>query len=110
MEGELGHEIVDILGNKRRISSHALAGRGASRQALEPAGVRLRLFENDGMALLEDIVDGNERFERLHLVGEDWLPGCPLASCCRSRSDHRQQRTYTFMPCQKEAELLWSHV
>jgi hypothetical protein len=27
------------------------------------------------MALLEDLMDGNERFECLHLVGEDWLPG-----------------------------------
>ena len=27
------------------------------------------------MAFLQDLVDGYERLERLHLVGENWLPG-----------------------------------
>jgi hypothetical protein len=73
VEGKLGHEIVDVFGNQRRIASHALAGRRAARQALKPAGVRLCLFESDGMAFLEDLVDGNERLECLDFIGEDWL-------------------------------------
>lgn len=73
VEGQLGGEVVDVLGDERRISSHAIAGSLASRQALEPAGVRLRLLEDGGVAFLEDFVDGDERLECLDLVGEDWL-------------------------------------
>lgn len=36
--------------------------------------MRLRLLENDGMTLLKNFVDGDERLERLYLVGENWLP------------------------------------
>lgn len=39
MEGKLGQEIVNVLGNEWRISSHALASGRAPRQALDPAGV-----------------------------------------------------------------------
>lgn len=111
MEGKLGHEVVDVLGNEWRVSSHAFSSRGAPRQALKPAGVGLRLLENDGMALLEHFVDGNERLERLHLVGENWLPGLGVSVArgpgrASAHSDNDPELTYTFMPCQKEAELL----
>lgn len=36
--------------------------------------MRLRFLEHDGMTLLKDFVDGDERLERLYLVGENWLP------------------------------------
>jgi hypothetical protein len=79
VEGQLGHEIVDVLRNKRRISAHAIAARCAPGQALEPAGVGLRFLEHDGMAFLQDFVDCNERLERLNFVGQDWLPVFRLA-------------------------------
>jgi hypothetical protein len=79
MEGQLGHEVVYVLRDERRISTHALALRRASGQALEPASVGLRLPEHDGMALLEDFMAGNERLECLDFIGENWLSVVPLA-------------------------------
>lgn len=69
MERKLGHQVVDVLGDKRRISSRASSIHGTARQTLEPAGVGLCLFQNDRVALLEDFVYGNERLEGLNLVG-----------------------------------------
>jgi hypothetical protein len=80
MEGELGHEIVDVFGNEWCVSAHALAGRAAPRQAFEPAGVCLCLLQNDGVTFLENLVNRNEGFESLHLVGENWLPKLTVSS------------------------------
>jgi hypothetical protein len=77
VEGQLGHEVVDVLGDKWRISTHALALRRASGQALEPAGVGLRLPEHERVALLEHFVDGDERLECLDFIGENWLSVVP---------------------------------
>jgi hypothetical protein len=79
VEGQLGHEVVYVFRDERRISTHALALRRASGQALEPAGVGLRLPEHDRVALLEHFVDGDEGFECLDFIGENWLSVVPLA-------------------------------
>lgn len=88
-------------------TTQAIAAADTSRQALQPVYVRLGLFEDVGVALLEDFVHGNEGLERLDFVGEDWLPGAWLAV---QAAYTNWRRTYTFMPCQKEFEFLWSHV
>lgn len=78
MEGELGHEVIYVLGNEWRISAHTIAAGRAPRQALEPAGVRLCLFQSDWMTFLEDFVDCDEGLERLNFVGKNWLPAFEL--------------------------------
>lgn len=107
MEGQLGHEVVYVLGDERRISSHALACSRSSRQALEPAGVRLRLLEGDWVALLEHFVYCDERLEHLDFVGQDWLAtilsappprwsaGLPTLSCPTRSSGSSCGPTYT---------------
>lgn len=74
MEGELGHEIVDVLGDKRGIASHALTADGSSGQTFEPAGMRLCLPKSEGMSFLKDLVDCNKRLEGLNLISKDGLP------------------------------------
>jgi hypothetical protein len=55
-------------------TAKALPACHASCQAFQPACVRLRFLESNGVALLQDFVDGDEGFEGLHFVREDWLP------------------------------------
>jgi hypothetical protein len=69
--------------------------------------VRLRFLESNGVALLQDFVDGDEGFEGLHFVREDWLP---RASDQLWQLSEEIKPTYTFMACQKDPEFLWSHV
>lgn len=78
MEGELGHEVVNVLRNQWRISAHTLAARLAPRQTLEPASVRLCLLQSDWMTFLEDFMDCDESLECLNLVGKNWLPAFEL--------------------------------
>jgi hypothetical protein len=66
----------------------------------------LGFTDGDGMPFLEDLVDGDQGFECLDLVGQDRLP---------SEISHRSTipgnpRAYTFMLAQKAFEDLWSHV
>lgn len=74
----------------------------------------LRLAHDDGVALLKNLVDRDERLERLDLIGEDRLPttrthtGQPYAPA--QFHPIRNWNTYTFMPAQKAADDLWSHV
>lgn len=75
----------------------------------------LRFTHNHGMAFLKNLVDGDERLERLDLVGEDGLPAMnentsvPVSNNSFATSG-AQVMTYTFMPAQKAADDLWSHV
>lgn len=74
----------------------------------------LRLPHNDGMTFLENLVDCDEGLERLDLVGKDGLPATkhthqPSANPSFANPATRVF-TYTFMPAQKAADDLWSHV
>lgn len=90
-------------------TSDSLAAAHAALQALQPLRVRLRLLEGDGVALLEDLVHGDERLECLHLVGEDGLPEWS-AAVSSGAPGWVARPTHTFMPDQNDCELLWSHV
>lgn len=75
----------------------------------------LRFTHNNGMTFLKNLVDRDERLERLDLVGKNRLPAmegytsAPVSST--SPTIHiTQMMTYTFMPAQKAADDLWSHV
>lgn len=89
-----------------------------SHQAINPVGVLLRFAHDNGVALLENFVDRDERLERLDLVGEDRLPATRKhtsqsytpADIPYSSTSSAPQNTYTFMPAQKAADDLWSHV
>ena len=78
----------------------------------------LCLAHDNGVALLENFVDRDERLERLDLVGEDRLPArrkhtsqsYTSGYLPHSSSPSAPQNTYTFMPAQKAADDLWSHV
>lgn len=75
----------------------------------------LRLTDNHGVALLENLVYCDQGLERLDLVGEDGLPMKNEAVSAISRTiplttSFRYSKTYTFIPAQKAADDLWSHV
>jgi len=58
-------------------------------------------------------VNGDEGLERLHLICEDRLPVGAISGTRPEKMLGEGQETavtHTFMPCQNEAELLWSHV
>jgi hypothetical protein len=73
-----------------------------SHQAINPVGMLLRLTHNDGVALLQNLVDRDERLECLNLVGEDRLSGTrkricqPCTTACRPYHFlHPQPGTHT---------------
>jgi hypothetical protein len=74
----------------------------------------LRLANNHGVALLKNLVYRDQGLERLDLVGEDGLPVKNEAVSAIMRMPHSMPvgypKTYTFMPAQKAADDLWSHV
>ncbi|KAL1840656.1 hypothetical protein VTK73DRAFT_3704 [Phialemonium thermophilum] len=74
VEGQLGEQVVDVLLDEGPVAAHALAGHAAV-EAVDPAAVGDGLAQGDGVALLEDLVDGDEGLEGLDLVGEDGLAG-----------------------------------
>lgn len=74
VEGELGLKVIDVFGDQASVTSQALAPCDPPRQAVQPAHMRLRLLQDYGVALLKDLVDGDEGFERLDFVGKNWLP------------------------------------
>lgn len=87
----------------------------ASHQAIDPIGVLLGLSANDRVAFLENLVDGNKGLERLDLVGQDRLPVGVISMSAQVHSHFLvspkySASTYTFMPAQKAADDLWSHV
>lgn len=65
-------------------TSKAIAACNASLQALQPSRVGLCLFENDRMALLEDLMNGDEGLESLDFVGKNRLPGGRAVSSGKS--------------------------
>lgn len=90
-----------------------------SHQAINPIGMLLCLAHDNRVALLQNLVDRDERLERLNLVGEDRLPttrkdtcqpNTPEATSPSHSLPSATQNTYTFMPAQKAADDLWSHV
>ena len=73
MKAEFRHEIHDVLLNERLVSSYTFTAAHVATQALEPADVGLRLFQRNGMPLLQYFMDCVERLERLHLISKDGL-------------------------------------
>lgn len=87
-----------------------------SHQAIDPIRVLLCLTDNHGVAFLEDLVYRDQSLECLNLVGEDRLPEKDENMSATFRRTQNLSRspdvpeTYTFMPAQKAADDLWSHV
>lgn len=96
-------------------TSHAFSS-NASHQAINPIAMLLRLADNNGMTLLQNLVYRNESLERLDLVGKDRLSVGGDVSPGQTTSPNHGHRaiiqlsTYTFMPAQKAADDLWSQV
>ena len=63
---------------------HAITTCDATRQTFEPADMCLSLFQNDGMAFLQDLVDGNEGLKGLDFVGHDGLTAMTTQYGCGS--------------------------
>lgn len=94
-------------------TSNAVASH-SPHQAIHPVDMLLRLPHNDGMTFLENLVDCDESLERLDLIGKNGLPATqhtrqPSATTSFAVPATRMC-TYTFMPAQKAADDLWSHV
>lgn len=86
-------------------------------QAINPIDMLLSLPDNNRMALLQNLMDGDKRLVRLDLVGEHRLAigiGTRGSVWKRARPEGRRiigdDITYTFIPAQKAAEDLWSQV
>lgn len=73
VERQLGKKEVDVFANERAIATDALAGHAAVK-AIDPAAVGHGLYECTRVTLLHYLVDGDEGFEGLDLVGHDGLP------------------------------------
>lgn len=74
MEGQFGLEVINVFSDETSVPFQAITATSAALQAVEPLYVGLRLLENDWVAFLKDLVDGDEGFERLNFVGHDRLP------------------------------------
>lgn len=75
----------------------------------------LRFAHSNWMTFLKNLVNRDKRLERLNLVGKNRLPvtkGRMSVSVSNTFVAIRstQLMTYTFMPAQKAADDLWSHV
>lgn len=126
MERQLGLEEEDIFADQRTVSytpSASMAQPSCTRphtsqalttntahQTIDPIGVLLRLADNDRMALLQDLVYRDKRLERLDLIGKDRLATDPDTVSAFRFAPTVRENTHTFMPAQKAAEDLWSHV
>jgi hypothetical protein len=64
-----------MYAERSRHTLHTITTCDATRQTLEPADMCLSLFQNNGMAFLQDLMDRNESFEGLDFVGHDGLTG-----------------------------------
>ena len=101
MEVELCDQVVNVFRDQRAVSwklsaapimyadrsrhtLHAITTCDATRQTFQPADMCLSLFQNDGMAFLQNLVDGNESLERLDFVGHDGLTGTKTQYHCDS--------------------------
>ena len=101
VEVELGDQVIDVFRDQRAVSwkrsaaysmyadqsrhtLHAITTCDATRQAFEPSDVCLSLFQNDGMAFLQNLVDGNESLEGLDFVGHDGLTVVMTQYACES--------------------------
>lgn len=109
MERQLGKKEVDVFANERAIATDALAGHAAVK-AIDPAAVGHGLYECTGVALLHYLVDGDEGFKGLDLVGHDGLPVIQLIVSAAHPGAVAVVQTYTFIPDQKASDDLWSHV
>lgn len=107
VELQLGAEKVDVLADQWAVAAQGLAD-GAAAEGLEPADMALALADGDGVAFLQDLVDGDQRLKGLDFVGHDWLPKQFLV--CEGRAATGNEPTHTFMPAQKDREDLWSQV
>ena len=87
-----------------------------SHQAIDPIRVLLCLADNHGVAFLKNLVYRDQGLECLDLVGEDRLPGedgnmsVTFGTTNTLPCSLDAPETYTFMPAQKAADDLWSHV
>lgn len=93
-------------------TSNTIASNSAH-QTIDPIGVLLRLAHDDWVSFLENLVYSDESFESLDLVGENGLPAIdeiPISDYFSESLLLRLCTTYTFMPAQKAADDLWSHV
>jgi len=110
VEGKLGLEVINVFGDETSVAFQAIAATSASLQTVKPLDVGLCLLKDYWMAFLKDLVNGDERFECLDFVGHDGLPVTCVSTIKRVQRIYSVGAvggcTHTFIPCQKEAELL----
>lgn len=104
VEGELGEEVVNVFADQGTVTTHAFTSSAHSAvQALDPTPVGHCLFQSAGVALLQDLMNGDEGLECLNFVGEDRLAVEQVKST-REVMMEGGCETYTLMPDQKAAE------
>lgn len=88
------------------LTSNSLPG-NAPHQCIQPIDMLLCLLDHNRVTLLKDLVYSDKRLERLHFIGEDGLPVFGVSS---HHPTMAKAQTDTFIPAQKAAEDLLSHV
>ena len=92
---------------ERRTRTSEAFARYPPSQALDPVDILLRFFHGHRVALLQDFVYRYKSLEGLYFIRHHWLPvRCFLSDSVVALED----RTYTFIPAQKDIDDLWSHV
>ena len=106
VEGEFCLEVIDVFGDETAVALQAVTSTGGPLQTVEPSNVGLCLLQDDGMAFLEDLMHSDECLECLDFIGHDGLAVVSISTSHMPQRRSVDRRTHTFMPCQKEAELL----
>lgn len=91
VERQLGNQVVDVFRDQGAVAAQTLANAGdAPRQRLDPSDVCLGFLEGDGVAFLENLVDGDEGLEGLDFISHDGLPGDPVLAACPAVGTRRR--------------------
>jgi hypothetical protein len=99
-------ESLSAVADFEQRTSEAFA-RHPSSQALDPVDILLRFFHGHRVALLQDFVYRYKSLEGLHFIRHHRLP---VRCFCQAPSFALEDRTYTFIPAQKDVDDLWSQV